>query len=71
MANWLVGVAVLLLLGLPALLIISACISASQMSQHEEAFHLSFKTSSSPSSGRTARQFPINLSEAPKSFNSP
>ena len=71
MAILLVSMGVLIVLGLPALLIISACISASRMSRQEEAFHLSFKTSSSPHSTSTARQFPISLSEAPKSFNSP
>lgn len=47
MAMWLVSMGALILLGLPALLIISACISSSRMSQHEEAYRLSSKASSS------------------------
>lgn len=47
MAIWLVSMGVLILLGLPALLIISACISASRMSQYEEAFRLSSRAPSS------------------------
>lgn len=71
MAILLVSMGVLIVLGLPALLIISACISASRMSQHEEAFHLPSKTSSSYYGAICPQQFPINISEAPKSFNSP
>jgi hypothetical protein len=71
MAIWLVGMGILILLVLPALLIISACVSASRMSRHEEAFRLPSKPSSSQYGAGAARQIPINLSKAPKSFNSP